>query len=425
MSRQDARNKQSDRQGEPSNGSVEGDHSHPVGDGKVVTSREADPAGGPNRAQSSKAVKIRVREKTAPCPICNESSLLGYCIDLHAEKIEYNNMFLPIPEAGLPIEGLGPSSTLTLLDNYFCPNDLFTYSGHIRVREKDRGRDYVFDNNVFYRMTRFYNVLHDEMVGNRLAFFCQSLAGWGFDPHRLAPVDDGEHDVGLISETWHELLDACEATHPPIRDVYEQFRFLVDSLRWNPLASLTANFHQSAAFMAAFFELQLSDLLFLFRREKIKRSQLVEHQELYRLLESYRRMCLADEPMDDDLAGNVLFHCLKMANLIAGDRHRRLLETAFAVSKFLVRIKSRLGTDLNRKLDVLAGNADVIFYLFLRLTRELKIEDESAEPVFRLLRRRLDLIADYATPQETQESIRIARIGRFLKKFLGEIESEF
>lgn len=422
MTRQNEDDKRRGGSERPSDGRAGGQESGPAAEDQAVASPapqagEASPAG--------KIVRPRIREKTTPCPVCGRPSLIGYWVDLPAEKIEYNNLFLPIPAPDLIIDGHGLSNTLTLLDNFFCPNDLYTFTGHIKVREKDRGRDYLFDNNVFYRLARFYNVLHDDLVGNRLVFLFKSLGGWGFDMRRLAPVDDGEHDVEPIWETWNEMLEACDKEHPHIRDIYALFRHLVDYLHWNPLELLTPNFHRSASFMAAFFEMQLADLLFLFRREKIKRSQPVQYQELYRLLESYRKMCLADEPMDDDLAGNMLFHCLKMANLIAGNRQRLLLETAHAISKFLVRIKSRVGADLNRKMDVLAANADVTFYLFLRLTRELKMEDELADPVARLLRRRLELIADYAMPQGTPESTRVARIGRFLKKFLDELEKEW
>jgi hypothetical protein len=127
--------------------------------------------------------------------------------------------------------------------------------------------------------------------------------------------------------------------------------------------------------------------------------------------------------LDETLAGNILFQCLKMAEFFRDSRRVELLNTAFAITAFMVRIRSRVGADINRHLEALAANADVMFYLNIRLGRDLGIHNPLEYATLRLLERRLELIADYSFPKETPESVRIARIGRHLKKFVAELKA--
>lgn len=381
-------------------------------------------AGGMGQASADQMDKPRIRERIVPCPVCKQRTLLGYWADLPAGGSDYNNLFLPVLAPDVHVEGFKQSGPLAMIDNYFCKNDLFTYTGHIKIEESEKGPKFNLEANVFHRISRYYGTKPEEMEGHRLVFLISALRACRFDLKAVVPPENSQLNQPAISKAWNELLAACAGNPPSIPTAYKLFHQLVDRLQWNPLEAMLPNFYQSLSFTAAFFEMQLADLLYVFRREKTKQTQLVPYEELYRLLEGFRKLFLADTPLDDEMTGNVLFHCLKMAAVFSGERQRRLLETAFAASKYLVRLKSRLGTDLNAKLDVLAGNADVTFYLFLRLIRELKIEDGLEGPVQRLLRRRLEIIADYSSSQETEESIRVARIGGYLKKFFKELTAE-
>lgn len=423
-SRQNDINQPTNRLKIPSPGNPTGSGVHRAEEGGKPSSAKPAAVGAVKQVPVEQSDKPRVRERSVPCPVCKQRALVGYWADLPAGGSDYNNLFLPVLAPSVHVEGFKQAGSLALLDNYFCRNDLFTYTGHIKIEEKEKGPNFILENNVFHRMSRYYGAHPEEMEGHRVAFFLTALKNCRFNLQKVAPPDNGQYDVPAIAKAWDELLNLCAESPLSLPAVYKCHHKLVDRLKWNPLTAIMQNFYQSASINAAFFEMQLADLLYVFRREKTKQTALVTYDELYRLLDGFRKLFLADTPLDDEMTGNVLFHCLKMADLFTGERRQRLLETAYAASKYLVRIKSRLGTDLNQKLDVLAGNADVTFYLFLRLCRELKQEDGLQGPVLRLLRRRLEIIADYSSSQETEESIRVARIGKYLKKFTAELAGE-
>lgn len=373
--------------------------------------------------------EFKVHPKSGPCPVCGEQSLLGCTVDLPADKIEYNSYFLPIAR-GVEFDPAPPSNQLIYFDNYFCPDDLFTYSGRINITESSKGPKYNLDPNVFYKMYVYFNPDRETAIGRRLAFFLASLRYAGFDIETLLPPAD---QPGIRREALGKLLahllEMCSKTNyaegeeplDPLK-VMKIFRTIKKDFQWNPLQSAGPFFFLSYGVLGAVLELQLADLLYLHRRTQMRGATPIPFDELYEALDRYRRFSQAEKSLDEDLAGNILFQCLKMSEVFRDTRRIRCLLAAHSICEYLVKIKSRVGGDINRNLDILAANPDVMFYLYVRLSRDLGVEGANEQAVLRLLERRLGMIADYSIPHASQESARTMRIGGYLKKFLVDLQ---
>jgi len=185
---------------------------------------------------------------------------------------------------------------------------------------------------------------------------------------------------------------------------------------WNPFALIPSRILQSRGILLATLELQLADLLYLHRRESMRNRKPFRYKELASALDQFEEAAQGGS-MDDDLAGNLLIQCLKIIDVSAGRKGFDYLSAAHHLSEFLVRIKSRPGYNINRKLEVLAVNADVTIYLNLALAKEIGRVGEYDASRLRILKKRLSMVGDYSIPGATEESARIVRIGRYLRKF--------
>lgn len=374
--------------------------------------------------------EYKVHPKSGPCPVCGEQSLLGCAVDLPADKIEYSKYFLPVVRAA-EFDPAPPSNQLIFFDNYFCPNDLFVYSGRITINELAKGTQYNLDPNVFYKMYVYFNPDRELKIGRRLAFFFASLRYAGIDIESLLPpVDAAVPRRDALGKLLNHLLEMSVQTTTSAEDeerqnplnVFKILRTIQKDFQWNPLQAAGPFFYQSYGVIGAVLELQLADLLYLHRRSQIRGAQTIPFDDLYEALDRYRRFSQAEKSLDEDLAGNILFQCLKMSEVFHDSRRIRCLLAAHAICEYLVKIKSRVGGDVNRNLDKLAANPDVMFYLYVRLSRDLGVESATEQAVLRLLERRLGMIADYSMPHPSQESARTMRIGAYLRQFVAELK---
>jgi hypothetical protein len=257
-----------------------------------------------------------------------------------------------------------------------------------------------------------------------LAFFLNSLDRNFFKRERLSPPPEAGLRTELIDKLIALLFQLAAAESPDPEQIHRVFQALRVEQQWNPLAALAHRFYHSFEMMAAVLELQLADLLYLHRRSLAKGVRHTAFRDLYDELERLRQLALTGGLLDEDLAGNLIFHCLKMAEFFRDTRRYDCLRTVYALTKFMVQIRSRVGADINRRLDALAGNADVMFYLNVRLGRDLHDANALERATLNLLQRRLSTIADYVYPGATEESVRVARIGRHLKQFVRGLEAE-
>lgn len=360
----------------------------------------------------------KLRLKTAQCPVCSQQTLIGPTIDLPADKVDYSPLFLPVAARTAVIEGAERLLDFSLLDNYTCPNDLFVYVGKIRTITVHEGQRVDFNPNFFYKSHVYFRPRREEIIGARLNFFFAALRNAGFNPELAEPPPDTPVSRPRVQNLVDTLLSGGPTGRLEAIDAYKLLRTATSELNWNPLAALLKHFCQSAPVARAVLELQLADLLFLHRRMTERRRDRVTFADLPKTLDLYVHKATSDGSLDDDLAGNILFQCLKLAAISPAEHQERMLRTAFDISGFLVRVRSRLGSEMNRNLDVLAGNADVMLYLNVRLGRQLGTPNPQEETVIRLLRRRLGTIADYIYAQDTKESARTVRLGGFLKNFI-------
>jgi hypothetical protein len=367
--------------------------------------------------------EVKIHQRHIACPACDQPSLTGCVHDLAAEQTEYNSLFLPVAAPSAKFDQPLVVPNLTLFDTYLCPNDLYAYAGRVALRETPHGPVYDLDPNVFYRMYIFYGPDRETIIARRMCFFFEALQRSPFEPGPMIPPADRNPQAETIDKLVRYLLAAYQEDPVDYRQFWKVWRTLINDCQWNPLVPLVDHFHRSYKVMGAVMELQLADLLFLHRRTQIKKARAVPYRELYEVLGRYRNLLHAGGSLDETLAGNILFQCLKMAEFFRDSRRVELLNTAFAITAFMVRIRSRVGADINRHLEALAANADVMFYLNIRLGRDLGIHNPLEYATLRLLERRLELIADYSFPKETPESVRIARIGRHLKKFVAELKA--
>ncbi len=370
--------------------------------------------------QESPDRKPHVRKKTARCPVCGETSLSGYFVEIASGKIGYNEFFLPVLLSPDAIEDGEKYKNLTLLDNYICLHDLFVYVGKIKVTETPKGTQFDLAPNIFTTAARYYKSDPEPVIGQRLGFVLGAIQYSLFDATTILPPEDTLLDRQKISHLVHYLLDGANDQAPDPEQTYRVFDILRNDLKWDPMAALFHNFIGSRKVFGALLELQLSDLLYIHRRNMLVRKR-VTYPELYDTLRAYRKVAEEGGSLDDDLAGNMLFQCLRMAEFFVDGRRLQLLEAAFGISSFLVRVRLRLGANINRNLDKLAGNADVMLYLNIRLGHELGIDNPQEEVAIRLLKRRLNTIGDYAFAGRSPEAVHIARIGGFLKKFVAKL----
>jgi hypothetical protein len=363
----------------------------------------------------------RLREKVVNCLVCGRHTLRGYFADLAAGQVGYNEFFLPVPIASTKIEGGEALANLTLLDNYVCPHDLYVYVGKIAIVDTPSGAEYEFTRNHFHRAHINFKPDTEQVVAGRLTFFFQALLRSGSAPPPPKPTDDNLRRTEKIVRLTKGLYEVCSELKPDENAAYKAFVTMTEELRWNPLESLLEKFFQDRAVAGAVMELQLADLIYRHRRDAEKRRERVAYSDLYRALDRYRNLAVSGGSLDDYLAGNILLQCLKMAAHFTDSRRHALLQAAFDVSSFQVRVKSRLGADMNQDLDVVAANPDVMMYLNVRLGRELGVTNPHEEGAVRLLHRRLRTVGDYQFASSTQESARAERIGGFLKTFVADL----
>ncbi|MDP8224276.1 MAG: hypothetical protein P9L99_13010 [Candidatus Lernaella stagnicola] len=366
--------------------------------------------------------KPHIREKSATCPVCGEHTLRGYFVDLPSGKIDYSHLFLPVLRDRYSVEGAAALPNLTLLDNYICTNDLYCYVGKVDVHETRKGTRFDLTPNDFYKGHVYLKSDREAVVGRRLAFFLGALQYSSLDAREILPPEDTDLQYDKIETLVRYLLDVTNDNVPLDHErTYRVFHTLATDLEWNIVAPAMRDLLISPKLAGAMMELQLADLLYLHRRTAERNRTRIDYPDLYDTLHTYRELCRAGESLDDLLAGNVLFQCLKMAEHFVDQRRFNLLHIAFDISAYQVRVKSRMGSDINRNLDKLAGNADVMLYLNVRLARDLGVDNPQEEAAIRLLRRRLETIGDYAFAGRSKDSVSIARLGSYLKKFVADL----
>ena len=367
---------------------------------------------------------LPIHQKAAPCPICKENLLTGYWFDLTWKQIEYDHYFLPRPVNSKGTEESGYIvDNLTLFNNYFCPNDLYAYTGNIvTVHGEQR-----YDRNIFYHFRRFFRARdYPNFMGHRVRYFLAALRRNGLHSRRLLPNSKENHNYEEIKNIIQKMISDSREEKTTPQQIYKDFIHLQNNLNWKPFKGLTKDFYKSFPVMSSLLELQLGDMLLVLRRDKNRRAKPLQYKSLYATLEDFKNQLLVGQAFDENLMGNILFQSLKMAAFYNDWRREKLLHTAFRISDYLSRINLRIGANLNQKLHILSCNPDVIFYLDIQLGRELNIENEREKALLRFLNRRLEQIMDYSILFNTQESLRIVKIGTDLKKHvkaLGGVEN--
>ena len=352
--------------------------------------------------------EITVHRRTLRCPVCSAETLVGFAHDLPGRHMDYDRYFLPVPTGGgVQTEFLVPN--LTLFNNYVCPADLFVYSGNIR--QGDGGL--AFDENAFYDFRRTIRADRSEYTGRRVRFFLRALAANGKAPESIARSRaDAARLVALAADGQDRSAE-----------IGKLFLRARSSAEGNPLSHLLTAFYKDRSMMTATLEMQLADLLYLLNRQENRRARPLPYDGLYPALDHLRARLAAEHAVHTDLAGDVLFQCLRLLDFFDSTRKHALLQTAFAITRYLTRLNLRIGADLNRKLSVLSINADVLFYLHVRLGRDLGADVEDEAAILTFVERRLEMIGDYHRAAEDPNAVRVVRIGKTLRRLIADLKA--
>lgn len=367
---------------------------------------------------------LDLKEETFYCPVCHQKTLTGYTFDLKVEQVEYDHHFLPRPRSTGEPDAKYLVNNLTLFNNFFCPNDLYVYSGRIIWRKKRQH----FDDNVSYNLRRYIRPEIPSLMGNRIYYFISILISNGFNIPDLLLKDDQIPHYKEINKELGALLRACGKKPIVPKLIHRPYEHLIVELKYNPLAPIMKDFYRNPIFMLALLELQLGDTLYLVKRSQDRKTGPPSFGELYRTLEWFHEALMQDRAMNTDLISDLMFQALRMSHfLLENDSRQDLLyRTAYLCSQYITRINLRIGADLNQKLDTLDSNADILFYLHLRLSRELGIKIPMEDSLYRFLGRRLDSVQGYhRTLESTESSRKIAHIGYYLKTHFEKFGQEF
>ena len=360
-----------------------------------------------------------IRRRSVTCPVCKEQSLVGYLIEVPLELIDYDDLFLPRVSDPSKIDDFLIVDNLSLFNQYFCPKDIFTYTGDI-TREGD---EYVFSKNPFLAFRRFHKVKDPtDFKAYRFRFFVASLFGNGLDPGVLVPQkiskDEYNRFLNIMEVVFAKSIKESGEPHA----IFELYNKYCAEIRWNPLEKLTEDFHHNPTFMASFLEQQLADLLFVIKYEQKKSVGPILSKELYNKLDGLVQKANSQQMVNENLLARIMTQCLILSKYLGGERKDKLLEAAFHFSNYLTRLSIHLGQEMNKNLDSLTRNPDVTMYLHMKLGKMLDKNIEKKSTYLRVVSRRIENLPEYTTRPSSPQMTKINKIGRSLSKHLPEIQ---
>ena len=235
---------------------------------------------------------VKIHPRIASCPVCGQSTLLGYTFDLPDHEIEYDDHFLPRAVGVGRTNGEPPADRLALFNHYLCPVDLFAYSGNIATSNGETR----LEENVYGEFSRFLRGRRPEFLGARVRFFLAALVANGLPPSALARKDGTAEERQAAAGAWASLVATAGRESQTPASVYSAFRRLLDDHGWNPFEALLPEFYHNPPVMRAFLKLQLADILFLLRRSVERRPAPVAYPRLFDALGRLRNHLNQDRP---------------------------------------------------------------------------------------------------------------------------------